>query len=159
MTLRVCARCKTPKPLTEFRSDRAKPLGRAYLCNICEPAYQHERYVANRLERQDYHRKRYQANPEPVRQLSREWYRNNKERKRNFNYMRAYGLTTEDVDALIAAQGGRCKLCGNETMLVVDHEHSTGVVRGMLCNKCNRALGAAENLGLERILGYLAAGR
>ena len=53
------------------------------------------------------------------------------------------------------AQGGVCKICGNppkdklggskEPMLVVDHDHSTGQIRGLLCNNCNVAIAHAKD--------------
>lgn len=53
-----------------------------------------------------------------------------------------YGLTADDFERLLAQQGGRCAL-GHEfrTQPVVDHDHSTGEVRGLLCQGCNIALG------------------
>lgn len=52
-----------------------------------------------------------------------------------------YGLTVEDFDALLAAQGGRCAICTAEAPLHVDHCHATGAVRGLLCTRCNKAIG------------------
>lgn len=71
-----------------------------------------------------------------------------------------YEVTPEEVDELLKEQGGECPICG-ETPEVVDHCHTTGRVRGVLCHKCNRGLGhfADSEILLERALGYLAASR
>jgi len=53
------------------------------------------------------------------------------------------GLSLEDYDALLVAQGGGCAICGTtpkSRRLHVDHDHKTGKVRGLLCMRCNRAL-------------------
>jgi hypothetical protein len=53
------------------------------------------------------------------------------------------GITDDDYEALLAAQGGGCAICGNPPKtrrLHVDHDHKTGKVRGLLCHRCNRAL-------------------
>ena len=53
-----------------------------------------------------------------------------------------YGLTSAGYDALLAEQDGQCAICGGvESRLVIDHNHDTGKVRGLLCQKCNRGLG------------------
>ena len=61
-----------------------------------------------------------------------------------------YRLTSGQVDELLGKQGGRCAICRHEIettndrgrfSVCVDHDHSTGRVRGLLCNHCNRGLG------------------
>lgn len=62
-----------------------------------------------------------------------------------------YGITTEEQEALFTAQGGLCAIChlpetarkrnGSPKKLSVDHDHITGRVRGLLCLRCNTAIG------------------
>jgi hypothetical protein len=56
-------------------------------------------------------------------------------------FLRTYGLREADVVALRARQGNRCSLCGDPDPGHVDHDHSSGRVRGLLCERCNLALG------------------
>lgn len=51
--------------------------------------------------------------------------------------MSRYNLTPEQFDAL----SDYCEVCGSTTNLCIDHDHSTGKVRGTLCSRCNQALG------------------
>lgn len=62
--------------------------------------------------------------------------------------MRLYGLTVADYDDLVAAQDGRCRICGEPPArgrLVIDHDHETGRMRGLLCDECNTVLGLADD--------------
>jgi len=87
---------------------------------------------------------------------ARKWAKDNPERhaltRFKFNLMQRYGLTWQQYEAMLVAQDHRCAICGTaeETKLgpngttvrmSVDHCHETGRVRGLLCNRCNRALG------------------
>lgn len=61
---------------------------------------------------------------------------------RNIDIRKKYaGLSLSDVAAMSAQQGHRCAICGEETKLNVDHDHSTKAIRGLLCSLCNRGLG------------------
>ena len=73
-----------------------------------------------------------------------------------------YGITAEEYYAIHEAQGGRCYICqranGNVRRLAVDHDHDTGLVRGLLCKPCNRnVLGHARDdiEYFERAIAYL----
>jgi hypothetical protein len=46
---------------------------------------------------------------------------------------------------MMTAQGGKCAGCTRAVALVVDHDHKNGVVRGLLCNQCNTALGLVRD--------------
>lgn len=63
---------------------------------------------------------------------------------------RTYGITLRDYEEMLKAQNSLCKICGgtgfkmkehHDLLLVVDHCHKTGVIRGLLCHNCNRGLG------------------
>lgn len=52
-----------------------------------------------------------------------------------------YGLTCQDFDALLDGCESSCEVCGREDVkLQIDHAHDSGVVRGLLCPKCNTAM-------------------
>lgn len=66
--------------------------------------------------------------------------------------MPRYGITIEEYDFLAAAQEAVCAICkqdpplGNRILkLAVDHDHDTGEIRGLLCQRCNMALHFLEN--------------
>jgi hypothetical protein len=60
---------------------------------------------------------------------------------RNRKIKKEYKMNPADVTDQIAAQNGKCAACGMTRNLVIDHSHSTGKVRGLLCRGCNLALG------------------
>jgi len=74
-----------------------------------------------------------------------------------------YGLTPEDYELLLEAQGGVCAICGTSdnrsgsVNLDVDHDHDTGAVRGLLCHHDNAALGmVGDDVGrLRAMIAYL----
>lgn len=59
---------------------------------------------------------------------------------------------------VLMMQGGGCHICGSDHKLVVDHDHSTGETRGILCNDCNLMIGyAKDNLTtLQNGIEYLS---
>ncbi len=72
------------------------------------------------------------------------------------NIKRLYGLTQDDYERMLRAQGGVCAVCkgpqlGRRRRLHVDHDHRTGRVRALLCQNCNVALGCASD-DPERLL-------
>jgi len=88
-----------------------------------------------------------EKNPE----YTKKWNDANKQKARNGQLKIKYNLTPEKYQAIHDAQGGVCAIClepesfltpkGNIRPLAVDHDHNTGKVRGLLCDRCNLGLG------------------
>jgi hypothetical protein len=68
-----------------------------------------------------------------------------------------YGLTKEQYDALVEAAGGTCQICGVAfgDEFHVDHCHETGLVRGLLCRRCNYALGWMDDSPPRLLAAYM----
>ena len=107
-------------------------------------------------QRNEAARARYWRNPERARAASRAWKLRNKEHLRKYARLNSvrhvYGLSFEQYERLKQEQNNLCAICrrpqnrqGGKQELDVDHDHQTGKVRGLLCNRCNRLLALLEN--------------
>ena len=83
-------------------------------------------------------------------------------KKRNSYLLRTYGLDQETYDLLLTSQGGCCGCCGTDKPghtdhFVVDHDHRTGCIRGLLCHSCNIGIGKLgdDSDGIRKALAYL----
>ncbi|MHA2044102.1 MAG: endonuclease VII domain-containing protein [Candidatus Thorarchaeota archaeon] len=86
------------------------------------------------------------------------------EYKRALDLRQKYNMTVEDYDTLLADQDGKCAICyspPSSRRLDVDHNHSTGEVRGLLCAKCNTGIGLFDDstVALQKAIDYLKEGR
>ena len=155
---RQCVTCKETKASGEF-STRKGGDGYRKSCKVCHrpgsAAYRRLRW-ARRPAEMTATRKRWEAaNPDKVRAM-----------RRKSQVKRAYGLDWETYQRLNEQHGGLCGICrkastnrwrGVPRSLSVDHSHSTGAVRGLLCECCNLMLGYAnDNIEvLEAAIRYL----
>ena len=92
-------------------------------------------------ERREYKRQWYLAHKDLVAKWGREWRQANPRGRRAQALSRLYGMTLDQYDAQVVAQQGRCAICRKVEPLEVDHSHQTDKVRGLLCGRCNRAVG------------------
>ena len=81
---------------------------------------------------------------------------------RKKNLAALYGITLEEYNVKLVAQNGMCAVCGGpETTknhnLAVDHDHTTGAIRGLLCHHCNIALGHLKDdpARVQALLRYI----
>lgn len=135
--LKVCAGCGEAKPLDQYNKKARARDGLNYKCRPC------------------------------VNAESLAWYRNNRERvkknHREWSLRALYGITESEFQRLLKLQDGKCALCPVEYSdkgkrnLVVDHDHETGRVRGLLCTRCNTSIGQLgdNSEGLRRALAYV----
>ena len=76
--------------------------------------------------------------------------------KRDNTLYRRYGISPNEYEKLIESNDGLCPICNERKAFVVDHDHKTGDIRGVICNKCNLGLHYIENEKLvEAMVNYL----
>jgi len=107
--------------------------------------------------------KRYYSETKDARKAYQKNYRKlNPIAYKNVELKRDYGITIDDYDNMVKKQQNRCAICNShqselKQTLHVDHCHSTGKVRGLLCKKCNSAIGLFEDSQdrLKRAIEYI----
>ena len=141
----ACSKCgkKFPAIKEFFYADRQKKTGLRPSCkncdNIVQSAYAHtKRGVA-------VHKKANVKYGKTTKGQYADW---------KANIKKLYGITPEEYTLMSQKQRGLCLICGKpETMcwkgkrkiLCIDHNHDTGKIRGLLCNRCNKAIGLLED--------------
>lgn len=128
-------------------------------------ATEEERLAAQKASQRASYKRYKDKNKDRVRAWARALYHKHREKNiasnRAYKLRRSFGMTIDDYDAMLALQGGGCAICGDACSsgkrLAVDHCHSTGRVRGLLCSVCNRMIGHAKDNPeiLEKAIIYL----
>lgn len=168
----VCRRCQKSALPGDFPRSANRPTGRFPYCSPCARERKREDYWKDPVKKREQtlasHRRhrearlaamsaRYRADPDAYHEATRAAY-----------LMRVYGITVDQFNDLVDAQAGLCGICGRgETdvdprtgktrKLAVDHCHDTGEIRGLLCRKCNTALGLLGDdlAAVEAVFAYL----
>jgi hypothetical protein len=116
----------------------------------------------------EYNKEYRKKNVEKLKANNKKWREANKEQDVQTMFKarlkRKYDITLEEYNALLESQNNSCKVCGTHAKnnlkgkLYVDHCHTTGKVRGMLCMKCNSALGLLNDNKetIQKLLDYLS---
>ncbi len=125
MAKKVCPKCGKKKPRREFHKNTSTRDGRACYCKVCRLRSASSKY-----------KKWSRDNPEEAR-----------EKSRKASYKKDYGITIRDYNEMFLQQAGKCAICGTtkptakKSHFAVDHDHTTGNVRGLLCHHCNAGIG------------------
>jgi len=163
--VKICSKCKEEKRKSEF----SKCLGgRDGLHSRCKPCRSKANSEWNKSDK-DRTKKRMSAwrrgNKEKIKEYNnnyknlnkdrlmmkaKEWINKNPDRIKEINIKEKmstrYGITPSDYAKILISQGGVCAICGIDTpgrcgRFHIDHCHDTGVVRGLLCSRCNMGIG------------------
>lgn len=129
---KVCTKCKIEKPTTDYHKDITTTIGTTSHCKTCKREYK------------------------------KTYNKDNKHLTRAYKLKIRYNITIQEYKSMLSSQDGKCHICGIHhtelpIALCIDHCHSTGQVRGLLCGKCNQGLGLFKDdiEALERAIQYL----
>lgn len=127
----ICSKCKESKFIEKFGLISSSKT-RKSICKECYAKYASTWRKA--------HKEKHNENQSK--------YRKSAEGK-NALYLRRYGITIKDYEELLEKQNFSCRICKQPVSSIrrldVDHDHKTGHVRGLLCNKCNQAIGLFQD--------------
>jgi hypothetical protein len=130
---KICSKCDIEKPLEAFPKNVLCAGGVTGVCKQCNNTRQEAWRRKAMQEREDFRKRRY--------------------RSQDKARAKKYGITVEQLDKMQEESGGVCEICsqppdsGGRTSsktLHIDHCHTTGQVRGLLCSRCNLCLGQIE---------------
>lgn len=141
---KACNECAETKPLTEFYKHPRMRDGHFNRCKVCDRA-------------------RARASMQKLREAggyTEPKYGRSSQYHRRVRLKSKYGITPEEVDAMLDSQGGTCAICGTDDpggrgFWNVDHDHDTGKVRGLLCTSCNRGIGLLGD-NVDRLMSAAA---
>jgi hypothetical protein len=146
---KTCPKCEQDKYFSEFGKDKSKKSGLSSYCKKCASS--------NRLQN-------YKSSIGKHKEKLKEYYKKNKDKSRSYSLKNLYGLSVEQYNEIKFMQGGSCKICKThesnlKRKLFVDHCHTTGSVRGLLCQSCNTMIGNAKDniLVLQAAINYLSS--
>jgi DNA-directed RNA polymerase subunit RPC12/RpoP len=163
--MKPCSTCNTIKPLTDFHKRNGTRDNHQASCKSCKSNYGKRtgwgnkspkicgdcgievfRRNTSKIDKKirckkcgTKFRRKYQT------EWMKTWYKNNTEQAKALKRKYTFNLSESEYQLLVQTQKGRCKICYSDGKLHIDHCHSTGRVRGLLCHKCNVMLGMAQD--------------
>jgi hypothetical protein len=176
--MKKCTKCKVNKSLTDYHKSKISKDRHVSACKVCEskrkqdlydPIKHNETYEKGKVKYLARQKVYYAENKEVIKKTSKAYYKKNKQKWLEAGW-KAKGIfnrqgkifTKEDFDYELTRANQECEIChndGNEHKkgLCVDHDHNTGIVRGILCGHCNVAIGMFKDdiIKLNQAIKYL----
>ena len=156
---KVCNKCGKKKPLSDFHKHKIERDGHTSICKKCR-CFDSAEWRKNNPKKvkesyrkfgKEYNKKYRQENPDKYKLYLR------KSKLKTF-----YGVSLDDYNEMFSNQKGCCEICGKHQSqenraLSVDHNHTTGEVRKLLCGRCNLLVGQIEtNIDIiDSVFNYL----
>lgn len=165
---RKCKHCQEVLPIDKFAvwtTESGAPARRGVCisCTKSQAIATSKRWRDKNLDRdRASHAARYRAKAEIYKKKSRDYYHKNKSAARNSRILRQYGIGDSEYQQILAKQNFSCAICGTKDPgkkgFQIDHCHSTGIIRGILCGKCNLGIGIFGDSTevLLRAAGYVS---
>jgi hypothetical protein len=159
-----CTKCRETKPVSEFYLNKGHKDGHTSQCGKCLTEGARKYNLAHPEKKRERDKKYRAEHLEEKREYGRVYAATHRKEDSERHLMAVYGMKSTDYEALLAAQGGRCAVCGTEfpggrhRRLVVDHDHFTRGIRGLLCHNCNVGIGYLQDSPdlLRKASRYLA---
>ena len=137
---KTCTKCLEVKDLSQFYKASHMKDGKNSICRVC---------IRIRLNA---HRK---LNPQLYKNYDKKYY------AKYGGRLKRYGLSKAEYTILLHLQGSACAICKtpDNGKLYIDHDHATGNIRGLLCNRCNAGLGMFKDSSTVLLLAisYLSS--
>ncbi len=159
--MKRCKKCGVLKPLADFYANKGGRDDVRPECKACTSARRKAWYSENREREIERVRSWQQANHAHYLRNQAEYRARVTREHRSGHLKRKFDLTLDEYERFLERQNGACAICDdppNECIsLHVDHDHGTGEIRGLLCVRCNNALGLfRENPDvLKRAIRYV----
>lgn len=172
MTDKLCRHCGETKLFSEFHKQAKAHDGVQSRCKPCDKVFHAKRYLKDRDKIKEQTKAYRDTNKDALQAKQNEWKQRNPEKVRAYqrraNLRKNFGIEVEDYQQMLDAQAGVCFICkepetyihqktGQVARLAVDHCHTKGTVRKLLCKSCNNGLGLFRDSPqlLREAAGYL----
>lgn len=165
--MKQCSTCKNNKPISEFYVSRRRDGEIMAYCKKCSYAsvqkWREENKEKWKQKQQRYHQKNKESIYEKRKLRKNIDSENTITKQKLYNrksLLKKYGLTIEQYEHILIQQDRKCKICKSDfskkKKAVIDHDHKSQKIRGLLCVGCNVSLGHIERDGfLEKAIEYL----
>lgn len=148
--MKLCTGCNTEKEFLAFSRNKRKADNCAIWCKDCHKKYQSRPEIKDRMKQKNLQWR--ETHKDNLSENRKRYYATPKGKLTAFKWavQKRYGIPFEQYEQIFLEQKGCCAICNRHESnfskrLATDHEHSTGIVRGLLCQFCNTSLGGFDD--------------